>query len=104
MLGAQRGDCLWITYGEPDDLHHVIIDAGPAETIGTLVPILEERISQIPGRSNKIELLVVSHVDADHIQGVVSLLSDPARAERFGSVARPERPRGACRCSTRTAH
>lgn len=86
MLGAQRGDCVWLTYGEPDDLHHVIIDAGPAEAIGTLVPVLEKRISKIPGDTDRIELLVVTHVDADHIQGVVSLLSDPARMRLFKDV------------------
>ena len=44
VLPAQRGDCLWLTYGEPGDLHHVIVDAGPQDTISTLVPMLEERI------------------------------------------------------------
>ena len=86
MLPAQRGDALWLTYGEPDDLHHVLIDAGPKETIGSLVPALEQRIAALPGRTSRLELLVVSHIDADHIQGVVSLLSGPGRVKLFRDV------------------
>lgn len=86
MLPAQRGDCLWITYGKGTARHHVIVDAGPKETIQTLMPVLEERIKEIPGTRNRIELLAMSHVDADHIQGVVSLLSGPSRVPLFRDV------------------
>ncbi|SFS14349.1 hypothetical protein SAMN04487846_2903 [Microbacterium sp. cf046] len=86
MLPAQRGDSIWITYGTPDDQHHVLIDAGPSNTLDTLVPELERRVKAIPGRKNRIELLVVTHIDADHIQGIVSLLSDPKRVPLFRDV------------------
>src|SRR5436190_11649313 len=86
MLPAQRGDALWLTYGEGSDLHHVLVDAGPSETVPTLVPVLERRIRDLPGRSNRIELLAMTHVDADHIQGVVSLLSGPGRVRLFRDV------------------
>lgn len=86
LLPAERGDCLWLTYGQPGDLHHVLIDGGPSETIPTLVPELERRIHELPGRTNRVELLVVTHVDADHIQGIVSLLSDHRRVKLFGDV------------------
>ena len=86
VLPAERGDCLWLTYGEGDDLHHVLIDGGPVETLGTLVPDLEARIKAVPGGQGRIELLVVTHIDADHIQGVVSLLSDPSRPKLFKDI------------------
>lgn len=86
MLAAQRGDALWLSYGEPPDIHHVLIDAGPKETIGSLVPQLEQRIKDLPRRANPIELLVISHIDADHIQGVISLLSAPNRLKLFRDV------------------
>jgi metal-dependent hydrolase (beta-lactamase superfamily II) len=86
MLPAQRGDCLWLTYGKRGDLHHVIIDGGPQETIPTLLPMLEERIHRLNGTTNRVELLVVSHVDADHIQGVVSLLSKHQRVRLFDDI------------------
>lgn len=86
MLPAQRGDALWLTYGKPPDLRHVLIDGGPSETIGTLVPELEQRLRALPGRANRVELLTITHIDADHIQGVVSLLSDHARVRLFRDV------------------
>jgi beta-lactamase superfamily II metal-dependent hydrolase len=86
VLPAQRGDCLWLTYGEGDDLHHVLVDAGPQDTIPTLVPMLEERLTRLGKGVNRVELLVVTHVDADHIQGVASLLSVPKRVTLFRDV------------------
>lgn len=86
VLPAQRGDSLWLTYGSGAKRHHVLIDAGPAETISTLVPELERRIKHIRGAADRVELLVVTHVDGDHIQGIVALLSDPARLRLFKDV------------------
>lgn len=86
MLPAQRGDCLWITYGSGGEEHHILIDAGPHETIPTLVPELENRIRALPGETDRVELFVVTHIDADHIQGAVSLLSDPDRVPLFRDV------------------
>lgn len=86
VLPAQRGDCLWLSYDHGTSTRHVLIDGGPQETIPTLVPELERRISAVPGRHGKIELLVVTHVDADHIQGIVSLLSDHRRVPLFRDV------------------
>lgn len=87
LLPAQRGDAIWITYGPDAGPHrHVVVDAGPAETVSTLVPALEERIRALPGTEDRIELLVVTHIDADHVQGAVALLSDPRRVPLFRDV------------------
>jgi len=86
LLPAQRGDCLWITYGEPGDLHHVIVDAGPAATIPTLMAELEGRLVGLGSGGNRVELLAMSHVDLDHIEGVVSLLSDTRRLKLFRDI------------------
>jgi glyoxylase-like metal-dependent hydrolase (beta-lactamase superfamily II) len=86
MLPAQRGDALWITYGTPERARHVLVDAGPRETIATLVPELERRVKALPGRTNRLELLTTTHIDADHIQGIVSLLSGPGRLRLFRDV------------------
>ena len=86
VLPAERGDCLWLTYGTPDDQHHLLMDAGPQETIPTLVPELERRIHALPGRTNRVELFIITHIDADHIQGVISLLSGPGRVGLFRDI------------------
>ena len=86
MLPAQRGDALWLTYGTAGDEHRVLIDGGPQETIPTLVPELESRIRALPGETDRVELFVISHIDADHIQGAVSLLSDADRVPLFRDI------------------
>jgi hypothetical protein len=85
MLPAQRGDALWITYGT-NMRHHVLVDAGPQETIPTVVPQIEERIATLTGTTNRVDLFVVTHIDADHIQGAVSLLSDKRRVPLFADI------------------
>ena len=84
---AQRGDCLWLTYGTRRDLHHVLVDAGPQETIQTLVPGWRAASGGLPGRERTASSCSpMTHIDADHIQGVVSLLSGPGRVKLFRDV------------------
>jgi beta-lactamase superfamily II metal-dependent hydrolase len=72
MLPAGHGDCLWISYGSGREPHHVLIDGGPAATY----PALRERVLELPVDRRELELLVVTHMDADHIGGVLELLRD----------------------------
>lgn len=86
MLPAQRGDALWLTYGDPSRPHHVLVDGGPSESMAGVVPVLEKRLRLLPGETDRVELLVISHIDADHIQGIVSLLSGPDRVPLFRDI------------------
>ena len=71
MLPANEGDCLLITYGADDDKKHVLIDGGLASTYKKAIkPYLAAH------GIHELELLVVTHVDRDHIEGVLSLLKD----------------------------
>lgn len=72
MLPAAHGDCLWIEYGSGHDIRRILIDGGPAHTY----PSLRERILHLPEDERNFELLMVTHIDADHIEGVVRLLQD----------------------------
>jgi hypothetical protein len=72
MLPAAHGDCLWIEYGIGADIHRILIDGGPSHTY----PTLRERILHLPESERNFELLIITHVDADHIEGVVRLLQD----------------------------
>lgn len=85
MLPAERGDCLWVTWGAAGE-HVMLIDGGPSQTIGTLVDELERRITALGAGDDRVELAVETHIDADHIQGLVSLLSDPDRVPLFRDV------------------
>lgn len=72
MLAAAHGDCLWIEYGSGKDVRRILIDGGPAQTY----PALRERILRLGADDRRFELLIVTHIDADHIEGVVRLLQD----------------------------
>lgn len=73
MLPAAQGDCLWIEYGSRADPRRLLIDGG---TTGSIKPLLEKVRALPPGR-RRLELLVVTHVDADHIAGVLKFLESP---------------------------
>ncbi len=53
-------------------MHRILIDGGPGHTY----PALCERILHLPADERIFELLVITHIDADHIEGVVRLLQD----------------------------
>lgn len=70
-LPASFGDCLWIEYGNNDSPNVILIDAGPS------VPQpLKRRLEALQARGGFLELVVVTHVDADHITGVLTLLNN----------------------------
>lgn len=73
FLPARYGDSIWIEYGEPDNLKYILIDGG---TGGTRKHI-NQMIDKIPGDNKTLELLVVTHIDKDHIEGILSFLEQP---------------------------
>jgi hypothetical protein len=66
MLPALEGDCLLVEYGNGTQSYYMVIDGGRKGTYDSLKAGLKIE--------KPIELLVVTHVDADHIEGVVRLL------------------------------
>ena len=67
-----------MTYGEPADLHHVMIDCGSVE----VAAFARERVLSVP----RVELFVLTHIDADHISGAVPLFTDDDVCDRFDDV------------------
>jgi hypothetical protein len=72
MLPARHGDCLWIEYGNSKERHRILIDGGPVSTFDALL----SRISQVPSGERGLELVVLTHVDADHVEGLVRLFAE----------------------------
>ena len=72
MLPAAHGDALWIQYGSSRSPHHVLIDAGPANTYDDI----QTRLTTLNPKRREIELLVITHIDTDHIDGSVLALQD----------------------------
>ena len=82
LLPAGHGDCILIEYGPPDSPRRVLVDGGPARSY----PALAARLARIPPDRRRIDLLVVTHVDADHLEGVLRLLNDAGLAVAVGEV------------------
>ncbi|PTY07858.1 hypothetical protein DB347_06425 [Opitutaceae bacterium EW11] len=74
MMPAERGDALLVEYGE-NTTRRLMIDGGPIEAF----PAIEKRLSLLPLGDQSVELLVVTHVDTDHIEGIIRLLAPPVQ-------------------------
>jgi beta-lactamase superfamily II metal-dependent hydrolase len=72
MLPAKQGDAIWIEYGKGKTAHRILIDGGP---IGAYTE-LNDRLKALPDGDKRVELLVISHVDTDHIEGIVRLFAE----------------------------
>ncbi|MFE2727165.1 ComEC/Rec2 family competence protein [Kitasatospora sp. NPDC059327] len=78
MLPAAHGDALWIEWPGPGgEVHRMLVDGGPSTTYQAVF----DRVRSLPERDRHLDVLVVTHVDADHIEGVVRLLQDRAALE-----------------------
>jgi hypothetical protein len=78
-LPARHGDALWLSWGTPDAPRHLLVDGGPASAATRAE--LESRID-----GTRVELVVVTHIDADHITGVLGLLERRTLALQVGEV------------------
>lgn len=77
MLPAQWGDCLWIEYGvDPASPSRILIDCGPAGTGSRLLAHIEA----LPPEDRRVELMILTHIDDDHIGGAIPFFE----AERGG--------------------
>lgn len=75
MLPARQGDCLWIDYGPPKAPHHLVVDGGP-EHSDVLLAEVRRRLAASPTGKLHIDLMVVTHIDNDHIGGVLRLIEN----------------------------
>jgi len=78
VMRAKKGDCLMLHYGTEDDPKLIMIDGGPA---GVYNKHLRPRLDEIINARNltgalEVEALMVSHVDDDHIRGILDLMSE----------------------------
>ena len=88
-LQAQNGDCLLLHYGTAEAPRFILIDGGPQ---GVFKNALKPRLDALrtlwsPGGALPLELLLVSHVDDDHIQGIIELCQSLLPAALRGDEA-----------------
>ena len=85
-LSAKHGDSLLLHYGKPNNPKLIVIDGGPAGVYrNSLRPRLTElKDSRSPDAALKIRMLMVSHLDDDHINGVLAFLDDLVEQQNNG--------------------
>jgi beta-lactamase superfamily II metal-dependent hydrolase len=81
MLPGREGDCLWIRYGDTQ-IRQILIDGGRAGTYKQL----KARFSTLPQNQRIFELLIITHVDRDHIEGILNLLEDKNLNLKFKDI------------------
>jgi len=81
---ARKGDCFIVHYGSREDPGLALIDGGPGKVY---IPHLKPRLRQIKkarglddDESLAIDLLMVSHIDDDHIKGILELTNELVNA------------------------
>lgn len=72
FLQAGNGDCIHIE----SEGHHVIIDSGE------ICPELISVVDDIQKAKEKIDLLIITHYDSDHIKAIISILESMKVEER----------------------
>lgn len=74
-LKARHGDCLLLHYGRSDRPRHILIDGGPSRVYRE---VLKPRLEELRGDREllRFEMLMVSHIDDDHIRGVLDLMQE----------------------------
>jgi hypothetical protein len=82
MLPAQQGDAIWIEYGSSERPYRLLIDGGPPRAAQEL----KRRIQALPEDERHFELLVVTHIDTDHIGGILEILEDNQLGVTFGDI------------------
>jgi hypothetical protein len=86
-LHAKHGDSLLLRYGDPDKPKLIVIDGGPTGVYKRALRPRLETLCEEAGGTLPIEIVMVSHIDSDHINGVLEwsreLLGDPDRASQY---------------------
>lgn len=80
LLPARFGDAIWVEYGDPQSPHRMLIDGGARST--TCATIVELMNARIGAADPDFELIVLTHIDGDHITGLLNLFEDRTVALR----------------------
>lgn len=75
ILPARAGDCILIEFIKED--YRILLDGGYVETYHKY---LRKKLKKIREQGKKINLLVITHIDSDHIGGIVALLKENGSA------------------------
>jgi hypothetical protein len=73
VIQARYGDCFILEYGTGAQARYMLIDGGPARTYEAN---LRGKLQNIEADGGQLDFVVLSHVDRDHITGLLDLTSE----------------------------
>ena len=73
VLQAEHGDCMILEYGKSTDPRFILVDGGPKDVYDEHLKGELERIRDEGGR---LGLVILSHVDNDHVIGLLDLIAE----------------------------
>lgn len=65
LLPASLGAAVLVSWGPSDARHHLLVDGGPRRSAKTVI----EHLHKALGPQGRLELLAVTHADADRVEG-----------------------------------
>ena len=82
IIQAKQGDCMILEYGMQAKPKYILIDGGPATIYKTH---LRGELRKIKKAGGKLDLVVLSHVDDDHVHGLLDLTAELQRQRDDGA-------------------
>lgn len=73
VVQAKFGDCFIVEYGTRENPKHMLIDGGPG---GVYSNYLRHELSAIKNNGGRLDMMVLSHIDGDHIVGLLDLMEE----------------------------
>src|SRR5881394_522180 len=85
-LQADHGDCLLLHYGEKGKSKVIVIDGGPS---GIYKDYLKPRLLEVkgalsPDKPLPISMVMLSHMDDDHVNGILALTNEAIQLKNNG--------------------
>lgn len=76
LLAASYGDSILVSHSSGESTFNLLIDGGPAKTFGIgsgrrRYGPLRKALDEIKEKSQYVDLVILTHIDSDHIQGLI---------------------------------
>lgn len=81
VVQARYGDCLILENGSGKRRKNILIDGGPPQVYQSY---LRKEIQRIAGEGGQIDLMVLSHIDNDHVIGLLDLMTEIKQQRQSG--------------------
>jgi hypothetical protein len=83
LVQAEHGDCLILEHGTSSNPRYILIDGGPATIYQEH---LRRKLLEMGAAGGRLDLAILSHVDDDHIVGLLDLMAELRRQRDRGEA------------------